>query len=727
MKSEKKFSLKKKYLVFFLLIGLIPFIVFTFIYCFTALVDMKEGLEKDFASTSSQLLSGFEYRIQKIDVIASDFSNYLYGDSSFQDLDNIETKEALLSNLLQRYKSVLGNGFDIFFYEKGTAHIYTDAGLLSYQDFENTYLSNIDITGFPFFSYINQQSVSRIKTSGKYTFFFESIPKFDFIPWSNLIVMANNEEIKETLFGSVPDKNFSYLLIADSGQKIFGTDNYDDLDIVGKADIQNFLEGDSSRYSLSMNSLVSNVRLLCSIDKGILYMSYYHQIFWYVVFSILLLLVIVLLAIYLAKFSYSPINNLAKAILGQETTLEGNEVKLISNEWDSVMTLTGELQTRVQRQNDILIIILVKNLITGRFTGTLEEKSYFLSQVKTVLVHQYFQVAILDSGFNEDSVELFEKVLRTHDDSNILFFPVHLENNDSLILVINSRTEDAEANLKELEALLSLIQNDGYHLASGRSTSRLESLNLSYIEALLAFSDNNAEKSIVFDDNDMKIDGYVIPRSYYNLYTQSVLTGDVNAALSVLDRLFSKLTDGNFVNPINRGYLYDILNLVIRVAESSNLDASVYSSIICDVNNVEKFKAQIIKATENITLAKNEEMTELHKKEKADIIEFVDKHFRDSQMSLSYLSDKFSKSISYLSRFFKSEINTSFVDYLSNLRLDWIKLQLSGTDKPLRDIIAESGYNDISGVMRRFKAREGLTMGQYREKKETSTDRSSTI
>jgi AraC-like DNA-binding protein len=43
------------------------------------------------------------------------------------------------------------------------------------------------------------------------------------------------------------------------------------------------------------------------------------------------------------------------------------------------------------------------------------------------------------------------------------------------------------------------------------------------------------------------------------------------------------------------------------------------------------------------------------------------------------------------------------------------KKVLINSDRPIKDIVADIGYVDVSNFVRKFKKREGITPGRYRE------------
>ena len=100
----------------------------------------------------------------------------------------------------------------------------------------------------------------------------------------------------------------------------------------------------------------------------------------------------------------------------------------------------------------------------------------------------------------------------------------------------------------------------------------------------------------------------------------------------------------------------------------------------------------------------------------AELLEYVNGGFRDCGISLESMAFNFGLSASHASRFFKQSTGYTFIQYVTMLRMDYIKNRLVNTDVPIKEIVTEAGYLDVASFMRKFKASEGVTPGQYRSR-----------
>ena len=85
----------------------------------------------------------------------------------------------------------------------------------------------------------------------------------------------------------------------------------------------------------------------------------------------------------------------------------------------------------------------------------------------------------------------------------------------------------------------------------------------------------------------------------------------------------------------------------------------------------------------------------------------------DKDLSLTYLSDVFKKSPSYLSGLFKSENDIGLAEYINLARINEAKRLLEETDIPVNVISAKVGFLSYSSFSRVFKKIVGVSASEY--------------
>lgn len=101
------------------------------------------------------------------------------------------------------------------------------------------------------------------------------------------------------------------------------------------------------------------------------------------------------------------------------------------------------------------------------------------------------------------------------------------------------------------------------------------------------------------------------------------------------------------------------------------------------------------------------------------ILNYINDNFRDNSMGLDTLAAEFNMSVSSLSRRIRESIGENYSDYIFRIRLEEACRLLRETQISVRDIPNEVGYSDYSSFSRKFKARMGVTLKEYRVKEQT--------
>ncbi len=96
---------------------------------------------------------------------------------------------------------------------------------------------------------------------------------------------------------------------------------------------------------------------------------------------------------------------------------------------------------------------------------------------------------------------------------------------------------------------------------------------------------------------------------------------------------------------------------------------------------------------------------------------YLNDHYRE-KITLTYLSEKFNYSVSYLSRLYKNSYGLNFIDIYDNLRINHSLNDLLQGNKTVQEISDEHGFEDVRSYVRAFKKINGTTPNQYRQKYE---------
>ncbi|MDF2926946.1 MAG: hypothetical protein K0R57_5860 [Paenibacillaceae bacterium] len=97
------------------------------------------------------------------------------------------------------------------------------------------------------------------------------------------------------------------------------------------------------------------------------------------------------------------------------------------------------------------------------------------------------------------------------------------------------------------------------------------------------------------------------------------------------------------------------------------------------------------------------------------VLDYIHGNFGRADLSLNLLAEVFHVSVSHLSKLFKEQTESNFIDYLMNLRINQAKRLLWETDSKIRDIAEAVGYSNVNTFIRIFKKLTALTPSEFRE------------
>ena len=248
--------------------------------------------------------------------------------------------------------------------------------------------------------------------------------------------------------------------------------------------------------------------------------------------------------------------------------------------------------------------------------------------------------------------------------------------------------------------------------------SQIEYLHNSYEQALKALRDNCGEHVVHIMDvrevKDISLDKY---NERCNKLLNSIELANEDKALLLLNKIFDSISN---LIPINRkSKMIELIVLIYQKAYNMNIPADIYidySSYLQEIINLDEEKIQrwAINKIKHII-----KMVEEYKQNKVsklimDAKEYIDKYY-SKEITLEEVSKVISISPQYFSRLFKEETGYNFIEYLTNIRIDNSKSLIRQSNKTIKEICYEVGYNDPNYFSRLFKKIVGISPTEYQK------------
>lgn len=159
---------------------------------------------------------------------------------------------------------------------------------------------------------------------------------------------------------------------------------------------------------------------------------------------------------------------------------------------------------------------------------------------------------------------------------------------------------------------------------------------------------------------------------------------------------------GNVRNEINV--------ILFRLRNDLNLAGQDITVNECRLNTILQLVFRFASATSQVNLP-------VRSKERlgAVVRHYLECNFCDRNLTQSTTAKHFNVSCSYLSKIFHEEIGTSFINYLTELRMREAECLLKDTYQSVAEIAYAIGYGDANYFARIFQRRTGLPPSSYRE------------
>lgn len=248
----------------------------------------------------------------------------------------------------------------------------------------------------------------------------------------------------------------------------------------------------------------------------------------------------------------------------------------------------------------------------------------------------------------------------------------------------------------------------------------------SYNQALTVINNIESFGIDIVNYGDIKIDminDFKYPYELEKLLIEKIRLGIFEPAITVFLSIFDFITDC-LKGDINRVKfemmeLYFVLSRLIYEFDENNSSFKNFVGIKNDYYKISTFQEIYHIFAEDIKSLCDRFNYERNKKAKNTL--FIASQYIKSnymrEITLEEVAKHVGFSPNYFSRIFKSEFKQSFIDYLTNVRVEAAKELVMKGNRNISDITWEVGYRDPNYFTKVFKKIVGLTPSEYKEEK----------
>ncbi|MFC4096760.1 AraC family transcriptional regulator [Euzebyella saccharophila] len=101
------------------------------------------------------------------------------------------------------------------------------------------------------------------------------------------------------------------------------------------------------------------------------------------------------------------------------------------------------------------------------------------------------------------------------------------------------------------------------------------------------------------------------------------------------------------------------------------------------------------------------------------MLQYLNEHIGEpDQLKVEILADLFSMSHTYVSEYFRKQVNMSLREYIIKAKLKLVEIRLLHSDKTLTEIADELGFTDVSHLSKTFKKYVGISIRDFKKEGE---------
>jgi two-component system response regulator YesN len=478
------------------------------------------------------------------------------------------------------------------------------------------------------------------------------------------------------------------------------------------------------------------------------YAPFFHQIFSFLLASILLAVFLVFLSFRLAAQTYRPIARLFSAIHG-DTSDRVNEIQLLEGVLHGLQSENEKISAQMANQTRMIHEQVVLSLIHGEeceviiehlgdnaqiYLNQLRKYSVFCCVIATI--DEYLSIFVRNRSPKEQWIDKHAVMSFLQQASQQYGYavPTNIISTHSIITLFAGTDPTAiQEQVYQICHMTQTFIHENFDFTAtfsiGWHTDRIDQIYLSYQDAdfLTQYGLFLGTDTIV---NVEKVDALLKQNAscYQNCDTQiqriikEIRTGKESAVQQSFSDFFEHFQHSGNVADFRLAYI-DLLTAIKKLI--NQVDVRMATTYLYQLEQLYTIEWNSIEEMEQYTVhlglllwqsfSKNHPEEGINTGKYQQILDYITENLSDPNLCLDMIADHFSMNPSYLIRLFKSGSGKTLMKYVDELRFENSKTLLVGTNFAIKEIVRQVGYMDENNFSRKFRSREGITPQKYRD------------
>lgn len=324
----------------------------------------------------------------------------------------------------------------------------------------------------------------------------------------------------------------------------------------------------------------------------------------------------------------------------------------------------------------------------------------------------------LNSVLNEEQIAQDIEVLKKSSVTQSHFESCYVINDTNVNVIINFYSEDNNSIKQKILGFCNIFCNQyNCYIGIGGFVYGLDNIHSSYKQATIAaqYAKTSKNDKFIFYDNikALKNTNLIYNNNYFNTLNTFVRKQDKTGIINTLNEIKEYIVSNTIPIYMIKSTYYHIVNTILLTYSNKNLNNMNQLLInlddLLENNSLDEVNKKIVDCC-SLSFQNNKDSTIAN-----EFIKYIQMNCLNYDFSIQNMASRFNISHQQMSNIFKSETQTTLMDYINNFRINKAVNLLVNTDIPVSSIVCKVGYIDSSSFTRKFKKMMGVTPAKYRK------------